>query len=105
MPYPKRALEPNDETNPKREVSLRDYTASRVIRPEHRESNFTRLIEQQTAKIPSHLFLFMSISSMVVSLLLAITGKDKASRFVGMWSPTFLIMGVYNKLVKVAGTQ
>lgn len=104
MAYPKRTLVTKDDFNPKHEESTRDYLASPVIRPEHKESDFTRLIEQQTTKIPSHVFLFLSISSMAASLTFAIAGKDKASRFIGMWSPTLLIMGVYNKLVKIAGT-
>lgn len=105
MSNPKRARPATEEINPKHEDSVRDYLAAPVIRPEHRESDFTRLIEQQTAKIPSHVFLFLSISSMVASLTCAIAGQERASRFIGMWSPTLLIIGVYNKLVKIAGTR
>lgn len=93
------------EINPKHSESVVDYTAAPVIRPEHRESDFTRLIEQQTAKIPSHVFLFMSCSAMATSLVCEVAGNSRMSRFIGMWAPTLLILGVYNKIVKIAGTR
>jgi hypothetical protein len=30
-------------------------------------------------------------------------GKKETAQFVGHWVPTFLILGLYNKIVKVAG--
>ena len=42
---------------------------------------------------------------MGVSLVLQISGKKEESLFVGQWAPSFLILGVYNKLVKVAGSD
>lgn len=95
------------ETNPKRHSGPRggSRAAAPVIRPEHAETELTRLIEQQTAKIPSHAFLFMSLSSMALSLAFELTGRERQSRFVGMWAPTLLILGMYNKLVKTAGTR
>jgi len=33
------------------------------------------------------------------------TGKDHQSLFVGQWVAPFLILGLYNKLVKVAGSD
>lgn len=79
--------------------------AASVIRPEHKEADFTRMIEQQTAKIPSHVFLFLSIAAMVSSLGFELAGRQRPSRFVGMWAPSLLILGVYNKLVKTFGTS
>ena len=32
-------------------------------------------------------------------------GNRETSQFVGQWAPTLLILGVYNKLVKVAGHE
>lgn len=79
--------------------------AAPVIRPEHSESAITRLLEQQTARIPSDVFLFAALSSMGVSLGLQLSGRYDSSRFVGMWAPALLAMGIYNKLVKVMGTR
>jgi hypothetical protein len=32
-------------------------------------------------------------------------GEDKTANFVGQWAPTFLILGLYNKLVKLEGSD
>jgi hypothetical protein len=80
-------------------------TMAAVLRPEHAEGEVARLIEQQTAKLPSHWFLFAALGAMVLSLGLEVSGRTRASRFVGMWPPTLLIAGIYNKLVKTLGTR
>jgi len=74
-------------------------------RPEHTEGPVARAIEQQTAKLPSDLFLWAAGGSIAASLLLQCVGKQHESLFVGQWAPTFLILGLYNKLVKVAGSD
>lgn len=71
----------------------------------HEEGTFTRAVEQQTAKIPSAVFLTAAIGAMFGSVAFELMGKPRASRFVGMWAPTLLIAGVYNKLVKTLGTS
>lgn len=76
-----------------------------VIRAQHNESSLTRLIEQQTAKIPSAVFLTAALAAMGVSVILEAAGKRRASRFVGMWPGPMLVMGVYNKMVKVLGPR
>jgi hypothetical protein len=72
---------------------------------EHTEGTVARTIEQQTAKLPSDLFLWAAVGSIGVSALLQITGKQKFSLFVGQWVAPFLLLGVYNKIVKVAGSD
>ena len=81
------------------------YRPAPVIRDEHAEPTFTRLVEQQTARIPSHWFLVGSFAAMATSLAFEIAGQHRASRFVGMWAPSLLIVGVYNKLVKSLGPR
>jgi hypothetical protein len=98
-----RAIPVRDEINPLHSRSVADYRAAPVIRLEHTEPVFTRIIEQQTAKIPSHVFLFASFLSMGLSLALELGDRQRESRFVGMWAPSLLIMGLYNKIVKSLG--
>ena len=74
-------------------------------RPEHQEGPLARSIEQQTAKLPSDLFLWAALGSIGGSLLLQMCGKQHESLFVGQWAPTFLVLGLYNKLVKVGGSD
>lgn len=76
-----------------------------VVRPEHAEGDTARLIEQQTAKVPSHWFLFAAFGAMTTSLVLELAGQTRASRFVGQWPTPLLVMGIYNKLVKTLGTR
>ena len=71
--------------------------------PEHREGRVAEAIEEQTAKIPSDIFLWASIGSMVTSLTLRIIGQKHTSLFVGQWAAPFLLLGIYNKLVKLEG--
>ena len=61
------------------------------------------MIEQQTAKIPSDIFLWSAFGAMAVSLGLKIAGKKHEALFVGQWAAPFLLLGLYNKLVKLEG--
>lgn len=72
---------------------------------EHTEGPVARKIEQQTAKLPSDLFLWAAFGSIAGSLLFKVGGKDHHAAFVGQWAPTFLILGLYNKLVKLHGSD
>ena len=92
------------EINPAAEASLTAAPAP-VLRPEHAEGDLARLIEQQTAKIPSHWFLIGALGAMGLSLALELSGRQRESRFVGQWPGPLLIMGMYNKLVKTLGTR
>ena len=74
-------------------------------REEHREGPVARSIEQQTAKLPSDLFLWAAFGSIAASLIFKGTGKDHHAGFVGQWAPTFLLLGIYNKLVKLHGSE
>ena len=71
--------------------------------PEHKEGPVARAIEEQTAKIPSDVFLWTAVGAIAVSLVLQITGGKHRSLFVGQWVAPFLILGMYNKLVKLEG--
>jgi hypothetical protein len=74
-------------------------------RAEHREGPVARSIEQQTAKLPSDLFLWAALGSIATSLVFQIMGDEKKANFVGHWAPTFLTLGIYNKLVKLHGSE
>lgn len=78
---------------------------SSVSKVEHTEGTVAKSIEQQTAKLPSDLFLWAAIGSIATSATFQLIGNKNASVFVGQWAPTFLILGVYNKLVKQLGSD
>lgn len=40
---------------------------------------------------------------MAVSLVAQLSGRGKWGNFIAQWVPTWLLLGVYNKIVKTAG--
>jgi hypothetical protein len=72
---------------------------------EHSEGPIARAIEQQTAKIPSDVFLWAAGASIATSLILKLLDRHHEALFVGQWAPTILILGLYNKLVKQHGSD
>ncbi len=73
--------------------------------PEHREGPVARTIEQQTAKLPSDTFLWAALGSIGLSLGFQAAKKPEIANFIGHWAPTFLLLGLYNKLVKLEGSD
>jgi hypothetical protein len=71
--------------------------------PEKKEGPIARGIEEYTSRLPSDLFLWAALGSMAVSATLKIMKKDDEALFVGQWPAPFLLLGLYNKLVKVEG--
>jgi hypothetical protein len=92
------------DINPAAEASL-EAPPVPVLRPEHAEGELARLIEQQTAKIPSHWFLFSAVGAMGLALALELSGRPRASMFVSRWPTPLLVAGIYNKIVKTLGTR
>lgn len=68
-----------------------------------KEGKVAKKIEEQTVKVPSDVFLWSALGSMAVSLSLKIAGKNHDALFVGQWAAPFLLLGIYNKLVKQEG--
>ncbi len=69
----------------------------------YQEGKITKAIEKQTSKLPSDIFLTAALTAMSVSALLKCFKKPHTALFVGQWAAPLLIMGLYNKLVKVEG--
>ena len=81
---------------------MTDY---RVAKGEATEDQVTASIEKFTAQIPSSVFLAAALASMAASLSLKAAKKDHGALFVGQWAAPFLILGIYNKLVKQHGSD
>ena len=68
----------------------------------HEEGRLTATVEDQTAKLPSMTWLGFAVGSMAVSAGFQILNpKSTVGTFIGQWAPCFLMIGLYNKLVKV----
>lgn len=75
----------------------------RLRNPKHSEGRLASMIERKTARLPSDTFLWFAGGAIVAALGLQLSGKRESANFVGQWAPTLLILGLYNKLVKIAG--
>lgn len=70
-----------------------------------KEGKAAKEIEDYTSEIPSDAYLWTAFSVMGVSLTLKLLQKNNLALFVGQWAAPILIMGVYNKIVKVEGSD
>ena len=76
------------------------------VQPGHvREDQFTASIEKQTSQIPSSAYLGMAFGAMAISAAFHLAKKEHVSLFFGQWAAPFLLMGIYNKLVKQHGSD
>jgi hypothetical protein len=95
-----------------------ELRTDRAVTGDQREGRFARMIEAQTSKIPSDVFLWAAAGTAVAALALQIRGgRGRGPRFapprfvtrrldaafVGQWAPTILLLGLYNKVVKLLG--
>lgn len=67
-----------------------------------KEDVITKKIETQTSKIPSDVFLFSAIGAIGISFALKCMNKKDDATFVGQWVAPILLLGIYNKLVKLS---
>ena len=81
---------------------MTDY---RVAPGDAQEDQVTAAIEQVTSKVPSSAYLGMALASMAVSIGFKAAGKSDNALFVGQWAAPFLILGLYNKMVKQHGSD
>jgi hypothetical protein len=85
-----------------RNQTMSDY---RVQAGDIHEDQVTSLMESYSAKLPSSFFLGASFASIIGSLILKAQGKDENALFVGQWAAPFLLLGIYNKMVKQHGSD
>lgn len=69
------------------------------------EGSTAKMLEEYTAEIPSDVYLWSAFGVMGVSFALKLLQKNDLSLFVGQWAAPILLMGVYNKIVKVEGSD
>jgi hypothetical protein len=72
---------------------------------EREEGTYTKAIEHYSSMVPSGTYLSLAFASVGLSLGLYAIGRKQDAIFVGHWAPTILLMGVYNKMVKLHGSD
>lgn len=85
--------------------NIREKASKKMSDLEGREGKVTKGLERVTSVLPSSAWLLAAGASIIGSLTLKFMGRDTTANFVGQWAPTFLIIGLYNKLVKVEGSE
>jgi hypothetical protein len=80
-----------------------ENSAVKEIREGHKKVK--RMAETAASKTPSLLFLYASLASIAVSAFLQLRGRRQWSLFIGQWAPSFLIYGLYTKMVKSQGAD
>jgi len=72
---------------------------------QNEEGSITKRIENLTTRVSSGTFLSLAAASTVLSAVLQGMGQKRNAQFVGQWVPTILILGLYNKIVKLQGSE
>jgi len=73
------------------------------MKDQPKEGKLTKMVEKETAKMPSDIYLGSALAAMGAAIILKLAGRKHESLFVGQWAAPFLLMGLYNKIVKVEG--
>jgi hypothetical protein len=88
-----------------KEVNMENYQQTQTpgYSPNPTEDKVTKRIEEYTASLPSSAYLGVALAAMGASLLFQVAGQGKWGNFIAQWVPTWLIIGLYNKVVKLEG--
>lgn len=52
-----------------------------------------------TDNIPEESWYWLSLGSIVLAAVLKLIGKNHGALFVGQWAPTFILFGLYHRLI------
>ena len=66
----------------------------------HDNENPQNIVFKALDAVPSQLWYILGIGSILTSMILQAAGKKNLADFVGKWPPTFLLVGLYHKLLR-----
>jgi hypothetical protein len=66
----------------------------------NQNENPQNIVFQVLDAVPSQLWYVLGIGSILTSLTFQAIGKENWADFVGKWPPTFLLIGLYHKLLR-----
>ncbi len=76
------------------------FLATRTKAKKHAEGRVSRFLEHRTQRVPSDLFLWAALASIGTAFTLELAGREEKGHFVGQWVAPFLLLGLYNRIVK-----
>ncbi len=72
------------------------------LKQDDKEKQISKKVEEYTSGIPSAAYFGLAVGSMILSAsIAAFTRRKSAANFIGLWVPTLMLVGVYDKLVKL----
>ncbi len=66
----------------------------------HKADDAQKSALRVTDGVPEEAWYWLALGSIGLSAWLKLRGKDNWALFVGQWPPTFLLFGLYNRLVR-----
>jgi hypothetical protein len=66
-----------------------------------RGGGVTERVERVAARLPQATWLLLAGGSILGAIVLKVMRRHAVANFVGEWAPTFLLIGLYNKLVRL----
>jgi hypothetical protein len=88
-----------------KEIALKALQKLTTSKDHHSEGEVAKAIESETTKMPSDLFLWTGLGCLGVSAILRSVGLTSLGQLIGQLSAPILIMGLYNKVVKLHGSE
>ena len=82
-----------------------DFGEYSVQPGQHEEGEITKQIEHFTSQIPSGAYLGLAFGSVALSAALYLRDRKTDAIFVGHWASAILLLGIYNKMVKLLGSD
>ena len=53
-----------------------------------------------TDSVPEQTWYWLAVGSIIVSAVLKLSNKDNWALFVGQWPPTFLLFGIFHRILR-----
>jgi hypothetical protein len=85
--------------------SLRSTVVEKAASLNRHEGTVTSRMENLTSALPSSTWLVLAGGSLVGAIVLKAFRKNHTALFISGLAPTFLMIGLYNKLVKLHGSD
>ena len=65
------------------------------------KNEMIKVMETKTAQVPSHIYLGLAAGAIALSAGMFVLSRRKdIANFVGLWAPSLLLLGLYNKSMK-----
>jgi hypothetical protein len=70
-----------------------------------REGSVAKALEKRTSRVPSDIFLWVAGGAVLTAAVLQFMDRRERSLFFGQLVPSLLVVGLYNKVVKLLGSE